>query len=130
MTYCSVYIGDLDDPNFDITASGPVGNTPRALTKSFPAEGEHYNALFHRWIKDRQITCVETDYSAYVARVTKAQIADYVDYAYGSNESYTDPDCMLRWEGRPYLVDKLEKIKAFIASLDNEKLYALVAECD
>lgn len=130
MTYCSVYIGDLDDPNFDISARGPVGNIPRALSKSFPPDGEHYNRLFQQWIKDRQIACVQPDYSAFVARVTKAQIADYINYAYGSNSSYTDPEQMLRWEGKPYLVDKLEEIKALIASLDKDKLYALVAECD
>lgn len=130
MTNCSVYIGDLDDPNFDIKSQGPFGNIPSSLSKGFPPSREHYNGLFHSWVGEKDIQCVQTDDTGYVATVTKAQIVDYLAYAYGSDKSYTDPAHMLRWESKAYLVDKLVELKAFVDSLDGARLYALVAETD
>ena len=130
MTNASVYIGDINDPAFDINAQGPFGNIPRALCKSFPPSREAHNLLFHGWVKDRQILWMQTDATGFVAPVTKAQLLDYVDYVYGSDDSYTDPAHMLCWEGKPYLVDWLIEIQVFISTLEETKLYALVAETD
>lgn len=129
MTYCSTYIGDLDDPEFHLDRPMTL-NIPRALSDSFPPVGEHYNAMFHRWINEKQIPCVQTDYNGWVASVTKAQLNDYIDFAYGSCPSYTDVDKMLTWEGEAYLVAKLNIIKHLVATLDESKQYGLVAECD
>lgn len=86
--------------------------------------------MFQRWVKERQIPRIQTDYNGWVAPVTKAQLDDYIDFAYGSCPSYTDIEKMLTLEGKAYLVDKLNVIKNLIATLDDSKQYGLVAECD
>ncbi|QOL50236.1 hypothetical protein [Massilia litorea] len=129
MTYCSTYIGDLHDPKFDIN-NFEIGNLPRNLCPSFPPVGEHYNRPFHDWVGLREVPIKETDYTAYVATLSKSQIEDYIRFAYDSDPSYNDPKAMLTWEGKAYLVEKLNEIKDFVATLDPCKEYALVAECD
>ena len=117
MTYCSTYVGDLDDPDFDPNGFD-YGNIPRHIGPSFPPTGQHYNGPFHDWVKIRQIPIKETDHTAYVATVTKAQIEDYIAFAYGPA-----PD-------RGGSARQLSEIEAVLATLQANKLYALVAECD
>ncbi|HZW12392.1 MAG TPA: hypothetical protein VFF81_04290 [Noviherbaspirillum sp.] len=129
MTCCSTYIGDLDDPKFNFNVF-KSGNLPCSLAPDFPSVGRHYNGPFHEWVKARQIPVKETDHSGYVAQVTKAQLEDYIEFAYGSEPSYNDPAHMLMWDGVAYLVKQLDEVKAVVAHLDAQKFYALVAECD
>ncbi len=120
MTYCSTYIGDLESPGFDPDKAA-IGNIPRALAPSLPPTGEHYNGRFHAWVKLRGIAVKETDYTAYVAKVTKTQIEDYLQFAYGdAQEGYFASERS----------EQLQQIRAIVTALAPDKLYALVAECD
>ena len=127
MTICTVYIGDLDDPKFCWVGGDWNGNIPQPLASDFPTVGGHYNECFHRWVDKSGIECRKTDFGGWVAKVTQTQLLDYIDYCYGSDPGYNEPDRMLMWEGRPYLVDRLDALRKFVAGLEEDKEYALVA---
>ncbi|MCP4469376.1 MAG: hypothetical protein GY815_01605 [Gammaproteobacteria bacterium] len=60
MTYCSTYIGDLDDPEFSWEEGNWSGNIPWGLGASFPGYLEHYNAQFKRWVVEADVTWKQT----------------------------------------------------------------------
>ena len=127
MTACDVYIGDLGDPEFSWDGGDWNGNIPKPLAATFPPIGGHYNECFHRWVEKSGVECCQTDFGGRVAKVTQSQLLDYIDHCYGSDPGYNEPDRMLMWEGRPYLVDRLDAIRSFVLGLSDSKLYALVA---
>ena len=127
MTACDVYIGDLDDSEFSWDGGDWNGNIPKSLAATFPSVGGHYNECFHRWVDKSGVECRKTDFGGWVAKVTQTQLLDYIDYCYGSDPGYNEPDRMLMWEGRPYLVDRLDALRKFVAGLEDDKEYALVA---
>ena len=127
MTICTVYIGDLDDETFSLDGGDWSGNTPSPLSADFPPATGSYNSCFHEWVKNTGVECKQTDFGGWVARVTQSQLLGYIDHCYGSDPFYNDPDRMVMWEGRPYLVDRLDAIKNFVSGSDSSKIYALVA---
>jgi hypothetical protein len=112
MTACSIYIGDLEDPSFKWDGGDWNGNIPRSLYKQFPHKHNPYNSIFHEWARIAGIACKQTDFDGYVARVNKKQILAYIDYCYGDEAS-----------------EELEKLRGFVETLDELKIYGLVAEC-
>jgi len=124
MTECTVYIGDLDDPRFHWEGGDWSGNIPKALSADFPHVGEHYNKCFHDWVDKSGVECRQTDFGGWVCRVTAKLLADYIEYCYGTDSIYTDPDKKLAWK---HLNDRLENMRRFVADLDDDRLYALVA---
>jgi hypothetical protein len=129
MTYCSTYIGDLDDPNFHIEQILTI-NLPRALCAPFPSPREHYNRLFHEWVQARGVACVQTDYNGWVVQARKDELFDYVAFVYGSDPAYMDPERLSASDLRRQARAQLDEITAFIDTLDPDRRYALVAECD
>jgi len=111
MTFCSTYIGDLDDPSFSWEADNWSGNIPRRLGPSFPGYLEHYNAQFKRWVVEANVTWKQTDYGGWVAKVDKLQLLDFITYCYGP-----DPK------------GKVLELIQFVNDLDDNKIYGLVAE--
>ena len=124
MTACDVYIGDLDDPEFHWEGGDWDGNVPRAIASVFPTVGGHYNECYHRWVGECGVECRQTDFGGWVARVTAKQLRDYIAYCYGTEPMYTDPKERKVWK---HLVDRLDALRHFVADLDEEKQYALVA---
>ena len=112
MTYCSTYIGDLDDPSFEWDGGDWNGNIPRNIGPRFPPAPEHYNGRFHSWVAKTRVTCKQTDFDGWVALVNKQQILDYIEYCYGAD---TKAD--------------LETLIMFVNTFDGSKQYGLVAEC-
>jgi hypothetical protein len=125
MTMCWMYAADMKGvPWSDDLRSHP----PRRLTEDFPwIPNGHYNAHFHEWVKAAGIEVREVAIECFVARVTKAQVLAFIEYCYGSEPSYNNPAQMLRSKGRPYLVVKLEKLKAQVPALDERGEYGIVA---
>ena len=113
MTFCSTYIGDLADPAFCWDGGDWNGNIPRGIGPAFPPAPapDPYNGKFHDWVARRKVTCRQTDYGGWVARVGKAQLLDFIQYCYGSD----------RDEAVSELID-------FVNSLEDTGQYALVAE--
>ena len=127
MTVCTVYIGDLDDTTFHWDGGDWSGNIPRPLAPDFPPASGHYNDCYHKWVKRMGIDCKQTDFGGWVTKVTQSQLFNYIDYCYGTDPGYNDPDKMLMWEGRPYLVDRLDALREFVSDINGSKQYALVA---
>jgi len=123
-----MYIGDLE--GFDWSGKSP-GNPPRSLTPPFPpiAGNYSYHMKFEEWVKTAGTYSAQVDFDAFVARMTKAQVFELIAECYGCDPSYTDPNQMLRWEGKAYLVEKLDALKCAVAALADDKEYGLVSEC-
>ena len=115
MTVCSVYLGSLEDPKFKWEGGDWNGNVPAAISQDFPPMGEHYNADFHRWVASSDVECKETDFAACVTRVTKAQILDFISMGYLGKEH-------LPWVELP-----LQALNEFVSTLNEDRVYALVA---
>jgi hypothetical protein len=113
MTYCSTYIGDLADPAFHWDGGDWNGNIPRGISPAFPPlrTPNNYNRKFHDWVSRTKVTCKQTDYGGWVARVGKAQLLDFIQYCYGSE---TD--------------EAVNKLIELVNSLEDAGQYALVAE--
>jgi hypothetical protein len=129
MTHCSTYIGDLDDPDFHIDQVLTI-NLPRHLSKTFPRPREHYNVLFHQWVKVRAMPCKQIDYDGYLVLLTKDELRDYIAYVYDSDPSYTNSKNISESGPHQHEVKRLKEIKTFITTLDPGRRYALIAECD
>lgn len=115
MTDCSVYVGSLEDPKFKWDGGDWNNNCPKALSPTFPPLPQHYNGDFHNWVAATGVECKQTDYSGWVARVTKDQILQFIAGAYRGKESL------------PWIKDGLPELIKFVATLDDARMYALVA---
>jgi len=115
MTICTVYIGDLDDPTFNWEGGDWSGNIPKSISDEFPSMRGHYNETYHAWVKKSGVECEQTDFGGWVSKVTKAQISEFIAEAYSGQEE-------LSW-----VVDGLKKLKALVVTLDEDRLYGLVA---
>lgn len=119
MSYLDVYIGDLNDPDFRWEGGNWSGNVPTRRSPFFPDGSE-----LQRQVIDRIDTGIydgkQTDWGGHVARVTKQQIQDLIEDHYGKNQWYIDPSPM------PHMLGALNEVRAFVDSLDDKKLYALV----
>lgn len=128
MTQCTIYVGDLNDPRFSWNDGDWNGNTPRALTTAFPPRRRSYGfADYFEWLKGRGIAHQQTDWGAFVAKVTRADIVAFIAFCYDSDTSYNDPAQMLRWKGKAYLVAKLKRLKKEVRALKDDCVYGLVA---
>lgn len=127
MTMCSVYVGNLDDEKFCWDGGDWNGNVPSPITSQFPCAQQHYNGLYHDWLKVVGVEFKKTDFGGWVAKVTKSQILDYIDFCYGTDSTYVDPQRHFTWEGRPYLVEALEKVRQQVMALPDELRLGLVA---
>ena len=115
MTVCVVYVGDLDHPGFNWEGGDWNGNIPARLSPEFPPMTQHYNGDFHVWVQKTQVKCKQTDFGGWTARVTKSQIAEFITEVYRGSEEL------------PWVKDRLVELNAFVATLDERRVYALVA---
>jgi hypothetical protein len=122
MSFHDVYIGDLDDPNFRWQGGNWEGNCPRALSPFFPpgtpsGPGNPFWALIEK-LNKKQFEGKQSDWGAWVAKVNKEQIETFIDEVYGT---YEQPEPLA------HLRKRFNELKAFVATLDHAKTYALVA---
>ena len=115
MTVCVVYVGDLEDPRFLWDGGDWNGNVPARLSPEFSPMSGHYNEAFHSWVKAKGLTCEKTDFSGWVARVTKDQIFEFIAEAYRGSEDL------------PRVADRLPELKRFVETLFADHEYGLVA---
>jgi hypothetical protein len=112
MTYCSTYIGDLEDPEFKWEGGDWNGNIPPRLSPVFPPGPAHYHSTFDAWVDQAGVTSKQTDFDGWMARVSKPQILDFIEFCYGRE-----------------ITDAVEKLINFVHTLDDAKEYGLVSEC-
>jgi hypothetical protein len=115
MTDCSVYVGRLSDRSFKWDGGDWNGNVPRSISPEFPPAREHYNGVFHAWVKHSGVECKQTDFGGWVAKVTKAQIEDYLRYCYQGQEDL------------PWVAHGLPELQSCVSNLNAKTVYALVA---
>jgi hypothetical protein len=128
MTMCSLYVANLS--GFDMKGGDVNGHIPPHLTSDFPpVQDNHFHGALEVWGHKRGIPVIGTDFDACVARVTKAQVLEFIAFCYDADESYNVPEKMLRWEGKAYLVEKLDKLRAEVAALPEEGEYGIASAC-
>ncbi len=120
MTYHDVHIGLLDDPKFSWEGGNWEDNTPSAISPLFPTAFGAFGELIDR-IESGVYEGKQTDWGAWVAKVSKQQILDFIEDSYAEDRNYTDPTYM------PHLYEKMQELLRHVESLDDQKVYALVA---
>ena len=121
MTIHNVYVGDLADPKFHWDGGDWNGNVPRPLGPSFPGAGFRDYCRVMDIVRSGRFEGRQTDFGGWVARVTRHQLLDLLEEWYGRDPWYTDPAKM------PHQYEQLQKVRAFILSLDPNATYGLVA---
>ena len=128
MTYFDMWIGDLDDPDFKWHDGNYDGNLPKRKSPMFPpARDDYFFRDFFRWVELRRNDYKQTDWDGWVAKVTKEDILNFIDHRYKTDPRYTDPQQVLYRNGKAVFVEQLNDLIEYVSSLDDEKLYALVA---
>ena len=128
MTFCSLYVGDLDDPAFHWVGGNWNDNIPSAVTPNFPPPSQGVGAQFFEWVDSSGVEWKKTDFSGYVARVTKPQILEFIDFCYGSDPGYRRCARSSAQNRLPKVANDPNEIRDFVVSLSDAKEYALVAE--
>lgn len=108
----TAYIGDLNDPNFNWNNCDSIGNIPRGLGPELPPSRDAWSLIYDK-IENGEFHGKQLDWGAYAAQVNKSQIISFIDELYGN--PVLD------------LINKIDEFKDFVAGLDDNKLYALVA---
>ena len=110
---CDVYIGTLDDPDFRWEGGNWNGNCPRRISPVFPVV--NYKLFFEliKRIEDGVYIGKQTDWAAWVARVSKAQIRDFIKEMSASLAPETS--------------STMAELNAFVESLNSGEEFALVA---
>lgn len=125
MSVFQMYIGDLDDPDFvwdpdDETYQ--IGNAPRAIGQNLPfSRGLGYMAfnLINK-IGAGEYEGRQVDWGCWVARVTRAQIVDFIHEYYVWWQLYDRHDDADSF-------DECAEILKCVINLDPGKYYGLVA---
>jgi len=93
-----------------------------------PPSNSMWIALIHTWSKERGVELLRGDDGlTWTAKVKQRQIADFIEYVYGSDPSYNDPAKMLTWQGRAYLANALTNLRAFVAQDLNPRLWYVLS---
>ena len=116
--YLDVYVGYFDD-TFDWDGYSTVGNAPKRRSPFFPSGREAFRELKRR-IKEGVYEGRQVDWGAWVAKVNKQQIFDFVADMYAVDMTVS------RARLTP-LKGTLTELLVFVENLDPTIDYALVA---
>jgi hypothetical protein len=121
MPICVVYVGDLDDPRFSWEGGDWNGNAPRHLSPDFPPTGPPYGpwSIVYRRIKEGELPGKQTDWGAWVAKVTGGEVTALVDELYG--------DGYPMGASFPHLQRALDDLLRWVQTIDPARVYAIVA---
>jgi hypothetical protein len=127
MSVFKTYIGDLEDPSFTWNPDESTynrGNAPRAVSPRFPVLGgvESVGFILVCKIASGEFGGKQVDWGCWVARMTKAQIVDFI------NRYYLLAECGRRY-GQPGASFELEygELLSYVNRLESGKEYGLVA---
>lgn len=118
MSFRDVYIGDLDDPAFHLPVGNENWDLPKKLGPLFPDFTDAFFKILHALDAGVYVGGM-VDVGAFVAKVSKAQLRDFVRDTYDTQKAHE--------EGRIRRVHEIEQLKLFIEGLDPDKEYGLVA---
>ena len=117
MTYYNVYIGDLDDFDWNDKSCWSVGHTPQKISVLFPSAGSTLFLKIWDRILEKKLEGAQTDWGAFVAKVSKQDIVKIIEEYYRISP-YPLPS---------HLQPELNELKQQVAALDEQKIYGLVA---
>ena len=120
MSYLDVYIGRLDDPHFSWEGGNWNGNVPHAISPRFPEGRTAFWELIKR-IESGELDGKQTDWGGWVARVTKAQIEEFIRDIHDAHPWYQSDSPM------PHMKERLDALRGFVATLKDDEKYALIA---
>jgi hypothetical protein len=119
----NAYIGDLEDHNFKWTGGDWNGNVPRQLS---PTLVGCFWAIV-RAIEAGRYPGKQTDFGGWVAKVTRQQLLEFVQenlepLRHEADSGQPPPE---GYQGAHF--ERLQRVYAFLSTLEDGKLYALVA---
>ncbi|WP_396214518.1 hypothetical protein [Gemmatimonas sp.] len=118
--YLDVYVGRLDDPDFVANRNKPGGAVPGAESRMFPNGSSAFYELVRR-IETKQLPGGATQHIAYVAHASKEQIAEFFETMI-SEDLFLRPDTPT-----PHLINEAEELRAWIAAMEDDGQWCLVA---
>jgi hypothetical protein len=83
---------------------GELGEPDSCPLQSLPAAPNNtcWPAVLHGWCGERKLGPIDEGLTVRI-KVKRAQIEDFIDYAYGGSGFYFNPSKMLTWKGHAYL---------------------------
>ena len=127
MTHRDVYLGNANDPNFDVVGNW-AGNFPRRIGPLWPRQKQ--SETFDQWgvyseivarAMSRQYEGCMTDWGCWVTLMTRSELLEFIEECYGDRPVYP-PEWTIRGKN-----PEDYEIRAFVRSLDPEQKYYLVA---
>lgn len=115
MTYTSIYISAADEINKIGTRIGPT----------FPSGGNK-DGQVEAWASKHKKFKIVRDWGSYFYIVNKSELVELIRLLYGNDPNFNNAENMLEWEGKNYMVDRLDDLVKFAAELEDNKPYALV----
>jgi hypothetical protein len=115
-----VWIGAFDEQTALWNREGPKERGTVLSDFLPPCHGRHFYAIIDR-IRDGTYEGRQLDWGSLGAKVSKQQVAEFVAEIYDADPIY------LPGTQFPWLLERLIQIRRFIADLDPERLYILVA---
>ena len=114
MTFHDVFIGSLEDPDFHWDGGDWNGNIPSMLTPRFPSSWWDFLEVLRR-IEEGVYEGKQVDWGAWVAKVDKQQITEFLDERLAASAIHTG------------MTQSMQDVRTPIEGLESDKLYALVA---
>ena len=118
MSYLDIWIGDFDDPDFSWDGENwAIGNIPTRKSPLFSSSDAFFKLIND--IESGKLVGKQTDWGGFTAKATKSQIKEFFKEFYTNDETE---------KGRGTTIDPLtDNFMVFVESLDDNKIYALVA---
>lgn len=115
-----VYIGCLEDKDFNWKGGNWDGNVPRRKSPFFPDGDKAFWEVRNR-IGKGELDGKQTDWGGWVARAKKAEIEALICDLHDTHPWYQPGSSM------PHMQQRLKELRAFVAGLNDNDTYALVA---
>ncbi|MGG3563154.1 hypothetical protein ABES03_16300 [Neobacillus rhizosphaerae] len=107
-----VFVGDLDDPNFNYVKGNWNGNCPKRISVFFPSAYKLFFEIINK-IDGGQLEGKQTDWGSWTAPLYPEEIIEVMKEYYG-DEKYS-------------LEQSIREIVNFLKDLPQDKKYGLVA---
>ena len=107
-----VFIGDLNDPEFNMEKGDWNGNIPSRINDFFPYSNDAFSKIVDKVI-NHELSGKQTDWSSWTAALYPHQTSEVISYIYGLEVCRKDRE--------------IKNILSFIQTLDSNQQYGLVA---
>ncbi len=128
MTHRDVYLGDPDDPDFELVGKEWAGNFPARLGPAWPSQKRGdpithwgvYSEVVARAMSKHYVGCM-TDWGCWVTLMTPSELLEFISECYGDQPVFP-PAWSIPGEN-----PEDHEIRTFVQQLDPDRTYYLVA---